>query len=251
MKPAADDRFPRGAILVVALGLLVTVAVAWASDENLVSSKALPWAISEPGALPGTGPVALGSDGSLRLSSSGIDSTEPNSEGARLFQVGGEIIVRPPAGSRLTRVSCRADTDPPTVNARTPNRPAAYPGPTGELHEAPWPGDVPINHSEQGSPYSTVTLPIAYQGYGGEPGIEVDWGDWQTGSQEWIWTLTPERERADAPARLRFVSLWRTIERPAITIRCRAESGGARAAASIAGNLAAAGNPAAAGGLSG
>ena len=76
-----------------------------------------------------------------------------------------------------------------------------------------------IDYSDQGSPFSTVTLPTAYMGYGGEPGISVEWGPWEAGTQTWIWRLAADRPRPDA--RLRFVSLWRTYETPGIELSCR------------------------------
>ena len=233
-----SDRFPRGAIAVVLIGLLATALVAWISDEDLISSKPLPWLESHEDVIEPDGPVAFGDGGSLMLTSSGIDVTGTNSAGYRLFQVGGEVSFDPgPDRREQATITCRADTQPPTVNARTPRRPAGFPGPIENLDDAPWPGDVIIDYSDQGSPYSTVTLPTAYMGYGGTPGIEVNWGDWEAGSQTWIWTLPAER--ADPKARLRFVSLWRTYDVPEVELKCRAEieAGGPRARVSTGGRL--------------
>lgn len=223
MTDSGSDRFPRGALVVVAIGLLVTVAVAWASNEDLISSKPLPWAEHHEQAIPPAGPEPFGRGGSLSLSSTGIDVTEPNTAGYRLFQVGAEVVLDPGRAQEEVSVSCTARSEPPTVNGRTPNRPAAYPGPIEDLSEAPWPGDVIIDYSAQSSPYSTVTLPTAYMGYGTDEGVEVEWGDWEAGSQNWVWNLPADFD--DQPARLRFVSLWRTFSAPAIELSCEAGSG--------------------------
>ncbi len=235
MKASGNDRFPRGAILVVVLGILATVAVAWVSDEDLVSSKALPWAESQKSAIPAAEPAEFGQGGRLELSSSGIDVSAPNTAEYRLFQVGGEVIVDPGSATGEIVVSCTATAPSPTVNARTPNRPAGFPGPIENLDDAPWPGDVTVDFSAQGSPYSTVTLPTAYMGYGGQPGIEVEWGDWEAGSQNWVWTLPADRESNDA--RLRFVSLWRTFKEPAIEMVCEATVAGDTARVGTGGRL--------------
>ena len=237
MSAAGKDRFPRGAIIVALIGLAATAMVAWISDENLISSKPLPWLESHPDAVQTSEPVAFGNGGSLALTSTGIDVTGKNSAGYRLFQVGGELQVDPGRGDDGSMVAtCRAETEPPTVNARTPSRPAGFPGPTENLDESAWPGDVIIDYSEQGSPYSTVTLPTAYMGYGGDPGVEVEWGDWEAGTQTWIWRLPADRPNAGA--RLRFVSLWRTYETPAIRLSCEVETDdGARARVAGGGRL--------------
>lgn len=221
----------------VVIGLLATALVAWISDEDLIASKPLPWHESLAEAIPPADPVRYGDGGSLELLSSGIDVTAPNSAGYRLFQVGGEVRFDPGRdGSAAATITCRADTEPPTVNARTPNRPAGFPGPIEDLEDAPWPGDVVIDFSAQGSPYSTVTLPTAYMGYGGVPGIEVEWGDWEAGSQSWIWRLPAGR--AEPAVRLRFVSLWRTYGVPAVELSCEARgAGGAKARVATGGRL--------------
>lgn len=236
MTDPGPDRYPRGAIAVVIIGLLATALVAWVSDEDLISSKPLPWLESRPEVVPDVGPARYGADGSIRLSSSGIDASGPNSAGYRLFQVGGEFEFDPGESEGEVTITCRAETDPPTVNARTPNRPAGFPGPIENLDEAPWPGDVIVDFSDQGSPFSTVTLPTAYGGYGGQPGIGVEWGGWEPGTQTWIWHLAADRERPGA--RLRFVSLWRTFATPAIRMSCEAEGeDGSRAALATEGSL--------------
>jgi hypothetical protein len=237
MNEPGKDRFPRGAIVVVVVGILATLLVAWISDEDLVSSKPLPWLESHPEAIPSAGPAKLGESGSMTLTSSGIDSTGLNSAGYRLFQVGGELTLdfgdESPAGATVT---CSVDTEAPTVNARTPGRPAGFPGPVEDLSEAAWPGDVIVDYSEQGSPYSTVTLPTDYMGYGGQPGIEVEWGEWRHGSQSWIWHLPADLE--GNRARLRFVSLWRTFEVPGAEIACSTElASGADAELATGGSL--------------
>ncbi len=101
-----NSRPPRGALVVIAIGLIATVAAALlATDEAGGSSVAIEWAAQAP--LPDSPPAAIPGGGSMRLEDGGLRASEDNIEGERIFRV--TSVLRIDAGSAVgqARVRCR------------------------------------------------------------------------------------------------------------------------------------------------
>jgi hypothetical protein len=235
MDVGTDSRPPRGALVVIAIGLIATfAAAALATDEAGGSSVEIEWlarapiADSPPAAIPG---------GSMRLEDGGLRVTEANIEGERVYRA--TSVLRIKAGSAVgqARVRCRMDGGPGAELGRTVNSRGAFPRSSGEynLTKQEVPGSVGIRLPIQGAEYASLEMEDAFAAFTDLPGVVVSWMPYRTDSQEWQWGL-PEGRLQD-PLTLAFAGFWRTAGGVSVEISCTLETGRSKASVRAAGDL--------------
>lgn len=227
---------PRGALIVIAIGLVATLAAALlATDKAGGSSVAIEWATHAK--LPDSPVAPLPGGGSMRLQDGGMRASEDNIEGERIYRV--TSVLRLESGSAVgqARVRCRMTGGKGAELGRTVNSRAAFPRSSGEynLTKQDVPGSVGVRLPIQGAEYASLEMEDAFDAFTGLPGVVVSWMPYRTNSQEWQWGLP--RGRLQQPLELGLASFWRTGGDLAARVSCTVETGAGSATVRTAGKL--------------
>ena len=236
MDLSLDSRPPRGALVVVAIGLIATVAAALlTADASGGSSVEIEWAAHAQ--LPDSRPAAIPGGGSMRLQDGGLRASEDNIEGERIFRVTSVLHIDSGSAVGQARVRCRMSGGPGAELGRTVNSRAAFPRSSGEynLTKQGVPESVGVRLPIQGAEYASLELGDAFEAFTGLPGVVVSWLPHRTYSQEWQWGL-PEG-RPQEPLDLAFASFWRTAGKLDAHVSCTAQTDAGRATVRTAGGL--------------
>jgi hypothetical protein len=235
MDQSMDTRPPRGALAVVAVGLVACVA-AWllSTDESGGAWVEVEW--SARGALPDSRPVRIPGGGSMKLQDAGLRVTEANVNGERLFRLA--AVLRIDAGSAVgqARVGCTMRGGGAEL-ARTGDNRGAFPRSTSEesLTKQEVPDRVGLKFHISGGEYASLELGDAFDAYTDLRGVVGTWEKHQTGSMGWQWGL-PEG-RPERPLALGFASFWKTTRTPAGSVFCTVDNATGSAAVRTAGSF--------------
>lgn len=233
----ADERQirpPRGALVVIAIGLLATVAAAWLSTDKPIGAATLEWIEEAP--MAKSKPAAIPGGGGMQLSKAEIRSTEPNVSDYTLFRVSAVLTID--AGSAIGhgRLSCAVHVRSPTIVAQTYKSRAVYPRSSEDLFEQDTPETSLVEFSSHSTELASVDVSDLFgKRYTTEKGIVVEWAPYQAGRQVWKLGLPSGRPKEDL--KLPFVSIWRTTATPAAHMSCTIETAGGAATVRTAGSL--------------
>jgi len=230
------SRPPRGALAVVAIGLIATVAAALLStSEAGGSSVEIEWAAH--GRLPDSPPAGIPGGGSMRLQGGGLRASEDNIEGERIFRIASVLHVGSGSAVGQARVRCRMTGGNGAELARTVNSRGAFPRSSGEynLTKQEVPASVGVRLPIQGAEYASLELGDAFDAFTGLPGVVVSWMPHRTHSQEWQWGLPEGRLRE--PLDLAFASFWRSAGKLDAHVSCTVETDAGKATVRTAGVL--------------
>jgi hypothetical protein len=237
MDAGTETRPPRGALVVVAVGLIATVAAALLSTSEAGGSAAeLEWQAKAP--LSDSSTASIPGGGAMRIENANLRASETNISGYRLYRVAG--VLRIDAGSAVGhgRVRCATRVPGSALIAHTPGSRAAYPrSSSGEsLIKQEVPDVTLVEFNVQGDELATLELSDAFETFTDQPGVVVSWSPYHKGVQEWQWGL-PAGQPAK-PLDLGFASFWRSTGTPAARISCTVETGAGKATVRTAGKLA-------------
>jgi hypothetical protein len=231
-----DTRPPRGALAVVAVGLIACVA-AWllSTDEVGGSSVAIEWERQAP--LPDSRSAAIPGGGSMQLEDGGLRATEENINGERVYRATSVLQIAAGSAVGQARVNCTMRGGQGAELGRTVNSRGAFPRSSGEynLTKQEVPGSVGVRLPIQGAEFASLEMEDAFSTFTDLPGVVVSWLPYRTDSQEWQWGL-PEG-RPTEPLALGFATFWRTAGEPAVRVLCTLETRGGKAAVRTAGTL--------------
>jgi hypothetical protein len=236
MGQSMDTRPPRGALAVVAVGLVACVA-AWllSTDEVGGSSVAIEWEQRAP--LPDSRPATIPGGGSMRLEDGGLRATEENINGERVYRA--TSVLRITAGSAVgqARVNCTTRGGRGAELGRTVNSRGAFPRSSGEynLTKQDVPGSVGVRLPIQGAEFASLEMEDAFEAFTDTPGVVVSWLPYRTDSQEWQWGL-PEG-RPTEPLALGLATFWRSAGQPEVAVACRLENAIGAATVRTAGSI--------------
>ena len=234
---ANGDRVPRGALAVVAVGLVATLAAALLANENLAGeAAALEWV--QVKSIPDSRPAAIPGGGEMQLTGTKIHATGVNVSGYSLFSSG--AVLRIASGSRVgsARIQC---------TMRGHGREAEI-GQT-EGSRASYPRSSEVNLALQTMPESGVQVEFASHGTGlaevdledlpeqaaNEPGIKLEWPSFHTSVEHWLWFLPPGPPANELV--LPFATVWRTKGIPAFDAGCTVTTSAGEASVRTAGAL--------------
>jgi hypothetical protein len=235
MDVGTNTRLPRGALVVIAIGLVSTLAAAaLATEEAGGSSVAIEWVARAP--IPDSPPAPIPGGGSMRLEEGGLRASEDNIEGERVFRAAS--VLRVEAGSAVgqARVRCRMGGGGAELG-RTVNSRGAFPRSSGEynLTKQEVPKSVGVRLPIQGAEFASLEMGDAFPAFTDLPGVVVSWLPHRTHSQEWQWGLPQGRPRE--PLALGFAGFWRTSDQVSAEVSCTVETAAGRAAVHTAGEL--------------
>jgi hypothetical protein len=213
-----NDRPPRGAIAVLAVGLLACVVAALlATDKGEGTAAQLEWVQASP--LPDSKAAAVpGGGGRMRLTEAGLRATGTNVSGYELYRVA--AVLRIDAGSPVgsARIHCSARGREGAEVAQTPGSRASYPRSSEELIKQGVPDNVLAEFTSHGAELALVEFGDVFDAFADERGIKLEWPAYKAGLEQWEWFLPPGPP--SEPLELGFASVWRATGVPSAQIAC-------------------------------
>ena len=238
--PAVDgsqtsNRPPRGALIVVAIGLIATVAAAALANENLSGEAAqLEWVQFEE--MPDSKAVPIpGGEGEMQLTNAGLRSTGTNVSGYSLFRSAAKLNVSAGAPIGGARVKCSIRS-PGSEVAQTPDLRATYPRSSEKsVADQEVPEVVLVEFASHGTGLATVDVEDLDRPFATGPGIKVEWPTFHDGIERWKWYLPsgPPAEALELP----FYVVWRATKAPAVEVECTLETSAGAATVATAGEM--------------
>lgn len=235
MRGATETRPPRGALIVIAIGLLATAVAALAStDESGGAWVEVEWVAKS--ALPDSRPAQIPGGGSLQLRDTGLRVTEDNIEGERVFRFAAILEIGSRSAVGQARVGCTMKGGGAEL-ARTGDNRGAFPRSTSEesLTKQEVPDRVGLKFHISGGEYASLELGDAFDAYTNLRGVVGTWEEHRTSSMSWQWGLP--RGRPEEPVTLGFASFWKTTRAPTGSVSCRLENAVGAATVRTAGSL--------------
>jgi hypothetical protein len=232
------DKIPRGAIAVVVVGLVATLAAALLANENLSGDAVgLEWV--QVKSIPDSAKEAIPGGGAMRLTDIKIHATGVNVSDYSLFS--SAAVLRIDAGSRVgsARIECTIKGHGrETEIGQTEGSRASYPRSSEvNLAEQPMPETgVQVEFASHGTGLAEVLLEDLPEQAANVPGIKLEWPSFHTSVEHWRWFLpsgTPAKELV-----LPFVTVWRTTSIPSFDAGCTITTSAGEASVRTSGKLA-------------
>jgi hypothetical protein len=235
-EPSADSNIPRGALVVVAIGLLACVVAAVAStDKSSGSSAEVEWVQEK--AMPDSRPVTVpGGKGKMQLVEAALRATGVNEGGYSLYRSAAvlRIDARAPIGS--ARIRCAIEVPKGTEVAQTPGSRASYPRSSDDLFHQEVPEVVLALFSSHGAELGVLEFGDLFEnGFSSERDLKVEWPEYKLGEEGWEWFLPPGKPKQDLV--LPFASVWKTTAIPAASISCEITTDAGKASVNTSGAL--------------
>jgi hypothetical protein len=213
-----DTRPPRGALIVIAVGLVACIVAALASTSKGGDSANLEWVEaskpveSQPVPVPGGG-------GEMQLTEARVRATGTNVSGYSLYVASAKLIVSagsPIGGSQIfCSVKAPGDTE---ITRSSGGLRATYPRSSDAgIYNQEVPETVLMDFSSKSSELAVLEFPDRPPRFTSERGVKVEWPEYKTG-EERIEYLIAGKPKQDLE--LPFFTIWRTTEVPAARFGC-------------------------------
>jgi hypothetical protein len=220
-----DNRIPRGAIAVVVVGLLATLAAALltagkgsgeAAHLEFVRQRAIP--ASKSVAVPG------GGDAKMELLEGKIQATGTNFGDYELFRVLSTVKISKEAPVNKGRVICTIHAlGAGTLIGQSSNGlRTLYPRSSDDgIYGQPVPETILVDFSSHGYELAVLEVGDLPERFTTVTGVKLNWPEYEPGTEHLEYFL-PEGKPKGA-IELPFYSVWRTTAPPAAKISCRLE----------------------------
>jgi hypothetical protein len=235
-----DDRIPRGAIVIVAIGLLATLAAAllttgkgsgeWAHLEFVQRAK-IP--NSKPALVPGS------KEAKMQLVDGGIQATGTNIATYSLFRVVSRLKIDKGAPIGEGRVVCSVSAPGSTTEIARSNGGLRmlYPRSSEGVYGQEVPKTLLAQFSSHGSELAELEeisedLPEHWSTI---KGVKVEWPEFEEGTEHLDFFLP--RGKAKATVVLPFYTVWKSTKLPKAQIACRLEVAAGKATVETEGSL--------------
>jgi hypothetical protein len=234
---ASDTRPPRGALIVIAIGLVACVVAALATTGKGEGEAAnLEWVqASQP---VESKPVPIpGNRGEMQLSDTRIRATGTNVSGYALFVASSKLTVS--AGSPIGggRVLCTVKAPRGTEVAQSSGGlRATYPRSSeAGIYNQEVPETVLMDFSSKSNELAVLEFPDRPRRFTTERGVKVEWPEYEVGSERIKYFITgkPKQDLV-----LPFFTIWRTTDVPAAEFNCLLETSAGTATVSTEAALA-------------
>jgi hypothetical protein len=227
-EPPQDTRPPRGALFVIAVGLLACLAAALLTTDKGSGEAAqlewvqrLPMADSKPAAVPGGGGAMELTDGALR-------TTGTNVSGYSLFRV--SSLLRIDAGAPVGggRVICSVKvTGGAEIAQSAGGLRATYPRSSVGLYNQEVPEVILLDFSSHGTELAVLELDGLPRRFTTERGVKLEWPKYEVGTEHLEYFLPAGKPKQDL--RLPFETVWRATAVPAAKVACTLTTSAGRA----------------------
>jgi hypothetical protein len=186
IRRALADPPPRGAVIVVVVGLAVTLAAVLLSRTPGASGSNLPYQAQRD--LPPSASVPFGKGGSTQMVGGKLSKTEADqTTGERLFTIETSLRVHAGGGAKVTSVRCELRLPKGVHFGQSEGRRAVYPRPLANTADDAIKEGVPVDFLNGGTEQAGIGLRNAFFKFvrGGNP--SVDWPGIDVGRQIWLW----------------------------------------------------------------
>ncbi len=237
----ADERIPRGAIIIVAIGLLATLAAALLSNSGSNSGEAAHLEFVRKGKIPDSKKVAVpgSKKAKIQLVGGTIKATGTNVAGYELFRV--LSTVRIDAGGRIGGEMLCAVNAPRTgtLIAQSSNGlRMLYPRSSEEgVSGQEVPATVLARFASHGHLLAvleeiTEDMPESFTTI---QGVKVGWPEYEEGTEHILYHLP--HGKTPKTVELPFYTIWKTKKAPAAKISCTLETKLGKATVETEGSL--------------
>lgn len=228
---AADDRPPRGALIVVAVGLIACAVAALATTGKGSGEAAnLEWVQSGTGRDSKTVAVP-GGKGTMQLTDTHIRATGTNVSGYSLFTVGSTLDVS--AGSPIGggRILCTVTAHGGTEIAQSGGGlRATYPRSSEEgIYNQEVPETVLMDFSSHSSELAVLEVLDRAARFTSEKGVKLEWPEYELGKERLKYFIAGKPKR---DLELPFFTIWKTTKVPAAGLACTLETSAGEATVS-------------------
>lgn len=233
-----DNRLPRGALIVVGVGLLACLAAAvLATSPGEGQAANLEWI--KRAAIPDSAPVGVpGGGGQMQLVDGEIKATGANVSGYALFLVGATLRID--AGSPVGdgRVLCTVASRQRTEIAQTSGGlRATYPRSSeAGIYSQDVPDTLLVDFSARGGAL-VVLEPELFESFTTERGVKLEWPEYEEGTENLKYFIAGGKPKEDLA--LPFYTVWKTSSVPATGLSCTLKISAGEATVRTAGELAA------------
>jgi hypothetical protein len=231
-----ESRPPRGALIVVAVGLLACVAAALlTTDKGSGEAANLEWVQSA--ALPDSAPVEVpGGGGSMQLVDGDIRATGTNVSGYSLFEVASTLRVEAGAPVGDGRILCAVKARQGAEVAQTAGGlRATYPRSSESgIYSQEVPETILIDFSARGSELA-VLEPDRVPGFTTEKGVKLEWPAYEVGTEHLKYFIAGGKPKQDLE--LPFYTVWKTTAVPAAAVSCTLSTSAGEASVRVDGAL--------------
>ncbi|MFL5897478.1 MAG: hypothetical protein ACJ76D_03315 [Solirubrobacterales bacterium] len=218
-----DDRLPRGALIVVAIGLVACVVAALAATGKGDGEAAqLEWVQSDTGADSRTAAVP-GGEGEMQLVETHIRATGTNVSGYSLFTAGSTLQVSAGAPIGGARILCSVSAGGGTEIAQSSGGlRGTYPRSSEQgIFNQEVPETVLIDFSSHSSELATLEVLDRPQRFTSEQGVKLEWPEYEVGKERLKYFISGKPKH---DLELPFFTIWKTTKVPAAGIDCALET---------------------------
>lgn len=212
-----SDRIPRGALVVVAIGLIATLGVLGLDRLGGGTSAELEWTTVEEVKTP---PKAKVGPGGVSMDRTTLSAIGQNGGGEAIYRVAGAITVD--SGSQKIPVQVRCDIeslDPESQIAKTQKRRAAWPRPSDELKAQEVPELAVVKFNAVGNDVLGLPMRDVVRRYTNTlSSTLVDWDGYNPTIQNWVWDM--KDGTGPSPAVLGYVVIFKSSEKPDASLTC-------------------------------
>jgi len=229
------NRPPRGALIVVAIGLIACVAAALLStDEASGEAAQLEWVRKVP--MADSKPVSLPGGGTMQLTEGAIRTTGTNVSGYSLFRVSSQIRIDAGAPVGSGRILCDVSGEGRAEIAQTRGGlRATYPRSSTGLYTQEVPEVILLFFSSHGTELAVVELDGLPEHFSTEKGVKLEWPKFQPGVEHLEYFLPAGKPKQDLV--LPFETIWRTTSPPGAKVACTLTTSAGKTTARTAGAL--------------
>jgi hypothetical protein len=218
--PGPDSRPPRGALIVVAVGLLACLVAAVATTGKDSGEAAhLEWVQIHKAADSKAVPVPGGS-GSMKLANVDIRSTGSNISGYSLFRVLATLEISKGSAVGGGRVLCTVQSHQNTEIAQTSGGlRATYPRSSEDgIYNQEVPETILVDFSSHSSELAVLEVADVPHRFTTERGVKVEWPEYQVGTEHIKYFLPAGKPKV--PLELPFYTVWKTTAVPSAGLSC-------------------------------
>ncbi|HEY6730155.1 MAG TPA: hypothetical protein VI039_03930 [Solirubrobacterales bacterium] len=235
--PSSETRPPRGALIVIAVGLVAClVAALAATGKGEGEAASLEWVKSSE---PSSSKIVAvpGGEGEMQLTDARVRATGTNVSGYALFVANANLTVS--AGSPLgdSRILCSVRAPRGTEIAQSSGGlRGTYPRSSeAGIYNQEVPETVLMDFSSKSSELAVLEFPDRPPRFTSERGVKVEWPEYKV-SEERIEYSIAGKPKQDLE--LPFFTIWRSTDVPAAKFRCQLETGAGAATVGTEASLA-------------
>ena len=226
---------PRGALIVVAIGLLACVAAALLSTDSASGEAAnLEWVQREK--LADSAPVGVpGGPGKMQLTEGEIKATGTNVSGYSLFIAGATLKIDAGSPVGRGRILCTvAGRGHSEISRTAGGLRSTFPRSSeAGIYSQDVPDSLLIDFSARGGEL-VVVEPDLFPAFTTEKGVKVEWPEYEVGVEHIKYFLAGKPKQ---DLLLPFYTVWKTTHAPAAALSCTLTTSAGKATASTAGGL--------------